>query len=298
MSQKRDYIKLGIIYGSNQDAKTFTEKFVGHLINSDNFCSACEDFDQKIKCDKCRQELNSYANNIYYYKRIGENLPQFIDNPREFLPKGLPLLDYLLVIYIHQDLLSGLPEYLSDKNIKAVIIPIEDPNWVPPGLQVQVLESFDKEGIQAAFPKPFCALNKEEDEYNQINFNLTKRHNYIDKFIDYFQIGKPKISFKINTDGKVIEDAYVLISAPCGSTYFILQQLRSKYIERKKKNDLTINERISKSHHSYPCSASMDQDSILKDSILHIGGYIIRNVIRNELGLEIEKSKKLSYVIK
>jgi len=42
----------------------------------------------------------------------------------------------------------------------------------------------------------------------------------------------------------------------------------------------------------------MDQDSILKDSILHVGGYLIRNAIRRELNLEEEEGQKLTYVIK
>ncbi|GAI86579.1 unnamed protein product, partial [marine sediment metagenome] len=83
-----------------------------------------------------------------------------------------------------------------------------------------------------------------------------------------------------------------------GSTYFIVQQLKSKYIKNGKKNDLSLNERISKAHHSFPCSASMDQDSILKDSILHIGGYLIRNAIRRELNLEEQEGQKLTYIIK
>ena len=86
-------------------------------------------------------------------------------------------------------------EYLQDKYIKAVIIPIEYPNWILPGLQMQILRQFDKNNIQVAFPKPFCSLNKKEDEYNKINFNITKKRNYINEFIDYFQIGKPKVLF-------------------------------------------------------------------------------------------------------
>ena len=41
----------------------------------------------------------------------------------------------------------------------------------------------------------------------------------------------------------------------------------------------------------------MDQDLILKDSILHVGGYLIRNVIRRELELEEDEVYKLAYVI-
>ncbi len=42
----------------------------------------------------------------------------------------------------------------------------------------------------------------------------------------------------------------------------------------------------------------MDQDTILKDSILHIGGYLIRNAVRRELGLEEQEGQKLVYIVK
>ncbi len=198
-----------------------------------------------------------------------------------------------MVVGIHQDLLSELPEYLKDKKIKAVIIPIENPKWVPPGLQVQVLEDFERLGIQAAFPKPFCSLSKELNEYIKVGFNLTKNHDYIIEFIDYYKIGEPIVSFILSDDGKAILDTCVLQSAPCGSTFYILQQLKAKYIDD---DELSLNERISKAHHSYPCNASMDKDLILKDSILHIGGILVRNAVRNELGLKEHEGRKMAYV--
>lgn len=298
MKEDKGFYKLGVMYGSDPDTLDLTKKFVGHLINSDEFCTACEELEQKVKCDECRQNLESFSNNIYYYEQIGQNLPQFIDDPIQYLPQNLPPLDYLLVVGIHEDLLSGLPELLKNSNIKAVIVPIEDPKWVPPGLQTQVLKSFEEAGIQAAFPKPFCSLNVVEDEYNKVGFNLTHEHDNIIKFIEYFQIGKPKVSFKLDKTGKAIEDACVLRSAPCGSTYYIVQQLKGKYFENGKANKKSLNEMISSAHHAYPCNASMDQDPILRDSVLHVGGYLIRNAIRKELDLEEEEGPKLKYVIK
>jgi len=290
--------KLGIFYGTAPDTEMLAQKFVGHLINDEEFCKACEMYEQNVKCDKCREHVKSFANLIYFYEKVGENIPDFIEEPEKFLPKNLPKVNFLLVIGIHQDLLSGLPEYLKDKDIKAVIIPIEDPKWVPPGLQVQVLEEFEKYGIQAAFPKPFCSLNKDLDEYNKVGFHITKNHNFIEEFINYFKVGKPIVSFLLSKDGEYIEDTCVLQSAPCGSTFFIVQQLKSKYFKNGKSGVLSLNERISKAHHSYPCNASMDQDSILKDSILHVGGYLIRNAIRRELNLKEEEGQILVYVIK
>jgi len=290
--------KLGVLYGTDPDTEMLAQKFVGNLINNEEFCKACENLGQNVKCDKCREHVKSFASSIYYYEKIGENVPDFIEEPDIYLPKNLPSVDFLLVIGIHQDLLSALPEYIKDKDVKAVIVPVENPKWVPAGLQVQVLEDFERLGIQAAFPKPFCALSKVLNEYNKTGFHLSSKHNFINEFIDYFKIGEPIVSFLLSKDGESIEDTCIIQSAPCGSTYYICQQLKSKYFKNGKSGDLSLNERISKAHHAYPCNASMDQDSILKDSILHVGGYFIRNAIRRELNLEEQEGEKLVYVIK
>jgi len=295
MNQQQKQYKLGVFYGPDPDTEMLAQKFVGNLINDDEFCKACELLEKDVKCDKCREHLGNFSSTIYFYDKLGENVPDFIEDPEEYLPKSLPQVDFILVVGIHQDLLSGLPEYLKDKNIKAIIIPVENPKWVQPGLQVQVLEAFESYGIQAAFPKPFCALSKELDEYNKVGFNITKERNYIIEFIDHYKIGVPIVSFLLSEDGKSIEDTCVLQCAPCGSSYFVLQQLKAKYIDG---GEISLNERISKAHHSYPCNASMDQDNILKDSILHVGGYLIRNAVRRELGLEEQEGQKLVYVVK
>ncbi|MFX0057881.1 MAG: DUF166 domain-containing protein [Candidatus Hodarchaeota archaeon] len=290
--------KLGIFYGTAPETEMLAQKFVGNLINNEEFCKACEVLEQNVKCDKCREYVKSFSSSIYFYEKVGEKVPEFIEEPEKYLPKNLPSVDFLLVVGIHQDLLSGLPNYLRDSGIKAVIIPIENPKWVPAGLQVQVLEEFEKYRIQAAFPKPFCSLSKDLNEYNKIGFHLTRTHNFIDDFIEYFKIGEPIVSFLLSNDGKSIEDTCVIQSAPCGSTYYICQQLKSKYFKNGKSGEISLNERISKAHHAYPCNASMDQDSILKDSILHIGGYLVRNAVRRELNLEEQECQKLVYVIK
>ncbi len=297
MLSQKNY-KIGIFYGIGPDTEMLARKFAGNLINNEEFCKACEDLEQSVKCDKCREHLKSFASSIYFYEKIGEDIPEFVEDSMEYLPKNLPPVDFLLVVGIHQDLLLDLPNYLKDKGIKAVIVPIEDPKWVPSGLQSMILEEFEKFGIQAAFPKPFCSLSKEQDEYNKIGFHLTKEHNFVYEFIDYFKVGLPIVSFLLSKDGESIEDTCVLQTAPCGSTYYVCQQLKAKYFKNGKSGDLSLNERISKAHHAYPCNASMDQDSILKDSILHVGGYLIRNAIRRELNLEEQEGQKLVYVIK
>ena len=293
MSSKK--YSLGILYGISEETIMLAQKFVGNLINDDEFCKACELLEQNVKCDKCRETVPKFSGNIYFYEQVGKNAPDLIEDAEQYLPKTLPDVDFLLVVGIHQDLLAELPSYLKEKEIKAVIVPIEDPKWVPPGLQVQVLEDFEKFGIQVAFPKPFCALSVNLNEYNKVGFNITRERSYIVEFINYFKIGEPIVSFLLSKDGSSIEDSCVIQSAPCGSTYFIVQQLKAKYIDDA---ESSLNEKISKAHHSYPCNASMDQDSILRDSVLHVGGYLVRNAIRCELNLDQEEGQKLVYVIK
>ena len=295
MTSKNKKYTIGILYGVGPETEMLTQKFVGHLINSDDFCKACENLELDIKCDKCREHLKSHANSIYFYEQVGKNLPAFVEEPEEYLPKSLPPVDFLLVVGIQQDLLGGLPDYIRDKGVKAVIAPVENPRWIPPGLQTQVLSDFERNGIQAAFPKPFCALSKEYNDNNKVGFHLTQEHDYINEFMDYYQIGVPIVSFLLSKDGKSIEDRCVIQTAPCGSTFYIAQQLKGQYIKNGK---VTLNEKISKAHHAYPCNASMDQDNILKDSCLHVGGYLVRNAIRRDLKLEEEEGVKLNYIIK
>lgn len=300
--QEKNY-KIGIFYGKDPDAEKLAKKFLGHLINNEDYCKACELYEQKVKCDHCRKYLKSFSNAIYFFEKIGQNAPELIEEPEIFLPESLPPIDFLVIVGIHQDLLAGLPTYLKGKGVKAVIVPLEDPKWVSHGLQVQVLEEFEKQGIQSAFPKPFCALSKEENEYNNSGFHTTKNRSYINEFIDYFKIGEPIVAFLLSEDKKSIVDACVIQSAPCGSTFYIVQQLKAKYIENGKADGLALNERISKAHHAFPCEGSMDQDTILKDSVLHIGGYLIRDAVRRALNLDEQAEKKqsrtkLAYVIK
>ena len=61
---------------------------------------------------------------------------------------------------------------------------------------------------------------------------------------------------------------------------------------------ISLNETISNAHHSYPCNASMDQDTILKDSYLHVGGYVIGKAVRRGLDLEEQEGQKLVYIVK
>ena len=52
----------------------------------------------------------------------------------------------------------------------------------------------------------------------------------------------------------------------------------------------TLYDAIAKAHHSYPCTATMNVDPEVKEPILHIGGYIIREEVEEAL----EKAEALN----
>ncbi|MHA1298596.1 MAG: DUF166 domain-containing protein [Candidatus Helarchaeota archaeon] len=238
----------------------FGERLVGNLTNMKEFCEVCE-----LNCERetCRGNYPSFAANIYGLDKINdEDLPPFIEEPEEFLPKDIPEgIDVLFVVGIHPDLLSAIPDWAQEHGIKAIIVPIEDGKWVQLGLENSIAKECKEKGIEVAFPRPACALEPSGQPI-------------IDKFIEIFKIGKPKVEF--NLDNEKLVSYNVLRTAPCGSTFYVCRQLLGKTIDELNETGAEV---ISKAHHSFPCSASMMVDPVLKDTNLHIAGYLIRAAV-------------------
>ncbi|MBS7654261.1 DUF166 domain-containing protein [Candidatus Bathyarchaeota archaeon] len=234
----------------------FAERVIGNLCNADNFCRACS-----LLCERCRLKYGSFAGDIQYVHRISANLPAFIEEPRIFLPENMPECDVLIAVALHPDILLAIPQAAQESNAKAVIVPIEDKRWCPPGVRQQMKKKLDETGIEYAFPKPFCSL----EPFNQpVIENLVKR----------YAIGKPEVEVEVR--GGFIANANVVRSAPCGSTWYVAQQIRGKKISE-------IEEAVAVAHHSYPCTASMEVDPEIGDTILHKAGYIIREAVKNAI---------------
>ena len=64
-----------------------------------------------------------------------------------------------------------------------------------------------------------------------------------------------------------------------GSTWFVAKQLEGVEVDNKRE----LYDRISESHHSYPCTASMERDRELGDTVLHKAGYLIREAVERAL---------------
>ena len=130
-------------------------------------------------------------------------------------------------------------------------------------------------GMEASFAKPFCAMLPDPAKPN------------IAAFLDAAGIGRPSIEVVVqkSREGKDhIVAANVKRSAPCGSTWFVAKRLLGLEPDQP-----DIRERISEAHHAYPCTASMERDTELGDTILHKGGYIIREEVEDAF----KKAKRL-----
>jgi len=243
--------RLCFIYGDD-----FAERVIGNLCNSINFCQACG-----ITCEFCRLKYGSFAGDIYGVHKIFGDLPPFIEEPEKFLSNNMPRCDVIIAIGLHSDLLSALPSVAKESKAKAVIVPIEDKNWCPISVKRRLMEDLVKINVEYAFPKPFCSLEGDGQPA-------------LEEFVRRSRIGRPLIGVEIKEG--FISNAFVLRSAPCGSTWYVAQCIKGKKISK-------IEDVVTVAHHSYPCTASMEIDPELNDAILHKAGYTIREVVKDAI---------------
>ena len=270
MKQANDEADISLVFVYSKD---FMERVIRNLINDPCFCQSCG-----LYCDSCKYNIYSFVRNIRAATQLPDStqLPAFIDNPEEYMPKKLPKADICLASGLHKDLLLELPQSIKNSGIKALIAPIEDWQEVPLGIKKQLEEKCRELDIECAFPKPFCTLEPEKDKPT------------IASFIEETKVGRPLLEISTMKIGKdeVIEFVAVRRSAPCGSTWYIAKKLSG--VSTKKE---ILYDAIARAHHSYPCTATMITDPETKEPILHIGGFTIREEV--EKALEKDKARRI-----
>jgi hypothetical protein len=243
----------------------FAERVIRNLINDPSFCKSCG-----LYCDSCKYDVYSFVRNIRAAIQLPNpsELPAFIDNPEKYMPKKIPKADLCIASGLHKDLLLELPNCIRKAGMKGLIVPVEDFNEVPSGLRKQVEAKCQELGLESAFPKPFCSLEPLEEK------------PVISRFADEVMVGKPLLEILTAKRGKheVVDSVTVRRSAPCGSTWYIARKLVG--VETKRE---ILYDAIAKAHHSYPCTATMNVDPEVKEPILHLGGYIIREAVEKAL---------------
>ena len=241
-------MRLFVIYNDE-----FAERVLGNIINTSNYCQSCG-----FTCTYCRQLYGSFAADIQAVYKTPSDLPAFVDDPERHLPQNPPLSDVILAIGLHPDLLVATPALAERTKAKAVIVPIENRTWGHPGLQRQLTDSLAEINVACTFPKPFCTLEE-------------IGHPVVDELIRRYQIGRPHVEVRLA--GERITDVQVLRSAPCGSTWYVAQQIKWTRIPN-------IEDTVAVAHHSFPCTASMDVDPEIREPILHVAGFAIRDAVK------------------
>lgn len=203
--------------------------------------------------------------------------PAFIDEADEKLPENLPdSCDVILVLGIDM-YIQSLPKIVEKTKAEAVIVPIEDSDWYPLGILNQIREELEKKGVEGAYPRPFCSLQG-------------KGRKIVEQFITDYEIGKPALEIKVKN--KEINNPIVNISAPCGSTLTVADRIKGTSVSFESSNILELEGRISKAHHSHPCTGDMMKDPVLGETILHRAGYLVRDAVKKAIGLDLELSEK------
>ena len=245
----------------------YADRVIGNLSGDDTFCSACGP-----ECIRCRKP---------YDRRFGEHiagviefpavLPYMIERPEEYLPENVPAHDVLIAIHIHEQILLAALEQCKTWGTRAVIVPLEASNWLSGATREEADRICEENGIEIAFPKPFCNLNPTEG-------------SLLAKFREFFHIGYPSVNLTV--ENETIKRADVRVSAPCGATYFIARWLVGKTLDDDLKYDV-----VSRRLHSYPCTASMAWDDELGDTVLHVSGQAHYRILA-PLGKDVEAEPK------
>ncbi len=273
-------LKLIVFYHGS-----FGERFVANVINYRNSCpsfGACG----IDGCVQCKEGIYSFSKNLVatYAMLDPVTMPDFIEDADAFLPKKLPEADIAVVINVHPDVLLAIPEKLAEFGVKAMIVPIEEPRWATPGLVKQLKEKCDEFGLEFAAPKPFCSLYE------------TKQPT-IRRFFEEMRLGYPEFRIEIEEDGdyKKISELEVLRSHPCGCAWFVGVRLRDFSFRTVRE----LWDRVSETHHSYPCTASMEKDNEYNETLLHVAGYITRHAVDKAIGYtgDEEIPKQIEHVV-
>ena len=251
-----------VVFYSGEFGKTL----IGNLINFSGFCISCGD-----ACTLCKSGKYSMADDLVSIIEMPdpETLDDFLDEVDPYIPKDIPEADIAIVVNVHPDIIFGLLPVLKEKGYKGIIGGSESPKELPLGLRTQLSEEASKIGLEAAFAKPFCALAPDPAMPT------------ISAFMEKAHFGEPKIEMvtqKSRGEKETILAANVIRSAPCGSTWYVAKRMTGLETDQE-----DLRERISEAHHAYPCTASMDQDPELKDTILHKAGYIIREAVEDAI---------------
>ncbi|HEY95289.1 MAG TPA: hypothetical protein G4O15_10195 [Dehalococcoidia bacterium] len=202
-------------------------------------------------------------------------LPVLIDEPEEFLPSDIPSADLLLGLIESDGAAQLVPAIARISRSNSVIVPVDNPAWLPLGLQNQLEQEMARDGIKSVYPKTFCTLMEKCTGYR--SNTVLYDDEMISLFTRYF--GRPKLGITLDDNGEKITSVVVERGSPCGSTHHTVEKMVGMSV-----NDVVP--RAGLMVHQFPCLASMQQEEIDKgvfEPLMNISGYVMNEEIEAEL---------------
>lgn len=214
-------------------------------------------------CDRCKKY--DFSSKIVEVREFQEpsTMGVYIDDVNIFLPDKTEM-DVLIAINIHPDILIELSEF---SDIRALIVPVEDPKWCTPGLRKQLERSCIEVGIEFQAPKPLCTLKRDS--------------RIIRKLCTELNLGMPEFRIKLEDDTIRRVEA---LSDTCGCAYYVARKMRGYRIE----NYRDFWKDIHQHQCSYPCMASMERDLEIVEAPFHLAGYVMVYRFSSAAGIDAE----------
>jgi thymidylate synthase len=192
---------------------------------------------------------------------ITSSLPPLMEDPAAFLPANIPKADLVISLGENPGVAELLPAIVKAAEARAVIAPVDNRGWLPPGLAKQLERVFQQMGVAIVFPVTFCALRADD-----------ANHPLIQEFARSF--GAPEI--EIVVENERVKEVRVVRSAPCGSTYFVAGALKgTRVADAEEKSGIL--------HHNYPCLATMNVDWQFHDTLMHRAGSFTKQAVKQAL---------------
>jgi len=208
-----------------------------------------------------RDHMAAQAQGLVRDHPLPAALPLIVDDPEAVLPEDAGGAEIIIAINLHQDILDVLPRALAPRGARALIVPIESPEWIRPGLTTQVTRECARFGMESAFPKPLCALNPKTPILMQ--------------FCREYKVGRPAL--EVAVEGGRVAAVNVLAGSPCGLTDWVAERLVGQPADER------FERAAVELLHLRPCLATQILDPDTGDTIMHESIRIMEGAAREAL---------------
>lgn len=201
-------------------------------------------------------------------------LPLIIDYPEEFLPESFPESDLILSFAENKSVAELLPDIAKMCHARAVIVAVDNENWLPRGLGRQLKGWLASINVACACPKPLCSLTEKDYKITRRE-RVTYESDVISEFAHFF--GQPDIQITIDPITRNITSAQVIRDAVCGCANFVANKLVGLTSDEAE-------EKAGLAHHHFPCLASMVKlDDYNHDTLMHESGHLLQDNLAAQL---------------